>query len=108
MSTRPTPAELAEEGALWGVGGGIVTMAVFPLALPIILLTVAALIPLVLVALAAGLLLAVLAAPVLLLRRLGRSDPRPQATPRRPTPASRRPRRRPRGAPGVHRGAAAG
>jgi hypothetical protein len=73
MSTRPrthTHPELLDELAAWLVGFGIVTAAVFPLALPIIALTVASLIPLVLVALAAGLLIAVVAAPILLVRRM--------------------------------------
>jgi hypothetical protein len=52
------------------VGGGAVTLALFPLALPIIALTVIAAIPLVLVALAAGLVAAAVAAPILLVRRL--------------------------------------
>ena len=45
MSTKPTtitPAEVAEEAAAWAVGGGILTMTIFPFALPVILLTVAA------------------------------------------------------------------
>src|SRR5215211_6741300 len=71
-TTPVTPAELAGEAAAWGVGGGVVTMALFPLALPIILLTAVAAIPLVLLALAAGLVGAVVAAPILLLRRLRR------------------------------------
>lgn len=49
------------------VGGGIITVVLFPLALPIILLTAAAAIP---VPLAVGLVIAVFAAPILLLRRL--------------------------------------
>jgi membrane protein implicated in regulation of membrane protease activity len=64
---------LADELSAWLVGGGILTMALFPLALPIIALTAVAAIPLVLVALALGLVAAVVAAPILLLRRLRRS-----------------------------------
>jgi len=78
-TTPTTPADLADEASAWAVGGGILTMALFPLALPIILLTAAAAIPLLLVALAVGLVVAVVAAPILLLRRL-----------RRPVRASRR------------------
>jgi membrane protein implicated in regulation of membrane protease activity len=63
---------LAEEASAWAVGGGIITMALFPLALPIILLTAATVIPLLLVALALGLVAAVVAAPILLLRRVVR------------------------------------
>jgi hypothetical protein len=73
MSTKPTtatPDELAEEVAAWAVGGGILTMILFPLALPLILLTAAAAIPLLLVAVALGLVAAVVALPIALLRRL--------------------------------------
>ena len=73
MSTKPTtatPDELAEEVAAWAVGGGILTMILFPLALPLILLTAAATIPLLLVAVALGLVAAVVAVPLALLRRL--------------------------------------
>ena len=75
MATRTstTPGDLAGELAALGVGGGVITMAAFPLALPIILLTVAAVTPLVLVTLAVGLVLAILAAPVLLVRQVRRS-----------------------------------
>jgi membrane protein implicated in regulation of membrane protease activity len=63
------------------VGGGVVTMALFPLALPIIILTVVATLPLLLVALAAGLVVALLAAPVLLVRRRRRSTRAPRRSP---------------------------
>jgi hypothetical protein len=69
-TTPATPAELAVEISAWAVGGGIVTMALFPLALPFILLTAAAVIPFLLVPIAVGLVIAVVAAPILLLRRL--------------------------------------
>jgi hypothetical protein len=75
MPTSTTPAtraELAEEASAWAVGGGIITMALFPPAVPIILLTAAAAIPLLLVALAVGLVVALVAAPILVLRRLRR------------------------------------
>jgi hypothetical protein len=76
MSTSATPttaAELAEEASAWAVGAGIITMALFPLALPIILLTAAAAVPLLLLSLAVALVVAVVAGPLLLLRRLGRA-----------------------------------
>jgi hypothetical protein len=72
MYTEPTThtyPELAGELSTWLVGGGILTTALFPLALPIIVLTAAAAIPLVVV----GLVVGVAAAPIVLLRRLGRS-----------------------------------
>jgi|SRR5215216_3809861 len=71
-TTRATPADLAEEASAWAVGGGILTMALFPLALPIILLTAAAALPLFLIPLALGLLVAGLALPILLVRGLWR------------------------------------
>jgi hypothetical protein len=49
-------------------GVGIIALALFPLAIPILALTAAALIPLLLIPLAGGLI----AAPFLLLRRLFR------------------------------------
>jgi hypothetical protein len=71
-TTPTTPADLADEGSAWAVGGGIVTMALFPLALPLILLTAAAALPLVLIPLALGLLAAAVALPILLVRGLWR------------------------------------
>jgi hypothetical protein len=68
-STSSTPAELAQEVSTWAVGGGLVTVALFPLALPLILLTLAAAIPLLLL----GLVAALVAAPIFLLRRMWRS-----------------------------------
>lgn len=58
--------------AEWLGALGILTMALFPFAIPGIVLTVAALVPLVLLALVAGLLAAVIAAPVMAVRRLRR------------------------------------
>jgi hypothetical protein len=55
-----------QEFSNWAVGLGIVTIALSPLALPILILTVVALVPLLIPVLA----LAVLAAPVLLARKL--------------------------------------
>jgi hypothetical protein len=71
MSTKPpthSSPEVLDETAGWLVGGGIVTVALFPFALPLILLTVAALLPLLVVPLVAGLL----ALPILVARRVGR------------------------------------
>lgn len=75
MTTRsrsPSGPELVDEASNWAVGGGIVTMALFPLALPILALTAIALLPLLLPLLAAGLIAAIAGAPVLLVRRLRR------------------------------------
>jgi hypothetical protein len=67
-----SPAEIFDEASNWIVGGGIVTMALFPLALPGIILTVAAAIPLAAVVLAVALVAGAVIAPVLLVRALGR------------------------------------
>ena len=73
----------------WIVGLGIVTMALFPFALPGIALTIVAVIPLLLIGLAAALVAAIIALPILLVRSLGRraagaarSAPRPASVPR--------------------------
>ncbi len=81
----PTPADLVEEASVWAIGGGILTFALFPFALPILLLTAAFVLPFLLAGLALALVVAVAAAPILLVRRLrsatGRgapADPHPQ------------------------------
>jgi hypothetical protein len=53
------------------VGVGLITMALFPLALPIVALTAVALIPLLLPAIAVGLLVVLVAVPIMLVRSLG-------------------------------------
>jgi hypothetical protein len=77
---RPTWTDLADALANSAAGGAIFTVALFPLALPLLILTVAALVGLLLVVLVAGLVAAVIAAPVVLARRLLR---RPRAAPAR-------------------------
>jgi hypothetical protein len=73
MNTGPrsSPAEIVTELTGWFVGGGLITMALFPLALPILALTVVATIPLVLIALAGVLAAAAVAVPVLLVWGVG-------------------------------------
>ena len=66
-------AEIADEISKWTVGGGTVLIALFPLALPILILTAVAVLPLLVPLLAAGLVVGVIALPILLLRRLGRA-----------------------------------
>jgi hypothetical protein len=66
-------AELSDEISKWTVGWGIVGMALFPFALPFVILTGVALLPLLVPLLALGLLAGVLALPVMLFRKLGRS-----------------------------------
>lgn len=66
-SQTPSAADLVDDGALgFAAGLGILTMTLFPLAVPLLALTAAALIPLLLIPLILGLI----AAPFLLLRRL--------------------------------------
>jgi hypothetical protein len=75
MSTQPTMRshpELVDELSAWLVAGGVLTMALFPLALPFLLLTVVAALPFLVVPPVAGLIAAVVAAPILLARALGR------------------------------------
>jgi len=78
---NPTASDVIEEASAWALGGGVLTLALFPFALPILLLTVAFVLPFAL----AGLVVGVVAAPILLVRRLrsamGRgapADPHPQ------------------------------
>jgi hypothetical protein len=70
--TNTSPAETFDEASNWIVGGGIVTMALFPLALPGIILVLAAAVPLLAIALAGLLVFGVVAGPVLLVRRIWR------------------------------------
>ena len=71
MTTRNTRRanvsadEIFDEIGAFLVGGGLITMVLFPFALPIILLVTIPLIPIVLVAVVAG---AIVGAPVLLFR----------------------------------------
>ncbi len=67
---NPTTSDVLEEISAWAIGGGVLTVALFPFALPILLLTVAFVLPFALAGLAIGVAVAVLAAPVLLVRRL--------------------------------------
>jgi hypothetical protein len=63
-NTTPSLSEVASVLGSWMVGGGILTMMLFPFMVPILLLTVAFALPL----LAPLLVLAILAAPVLIVR----------------------------------------
>ena len=76
MNAEPTArarAEVADEISKWSVGLGIITFALFPLALPILILTAIAVLPLLLPALALGLLIGLVALPILVVRSLGRA-----------------------------------
>ncbi len=68
----PTTAELAEYGLAASTGLGILIMALAPLAIPFIVLTVVFAIPLLLPLLTLGLIGAIVAGPILLVRRLWR------------------------------------
>jgi len=67
---NPTTSDLVEEASAWALGGGVLTFALFPFALPILLLTVVLVLPFALAGLAIALVVAVVAAPILLVRRL--------------------------------------
>lgn len=64
----PSTADFAGEMSAWMAGGGILTMMLFPLALPLIALLAISALPLVVLAVAA----AVVGAPVMLAVALGR------------------------------------
>ena len=81
-ATMPTAGEVADEMATMALGGAILTFALFPLAVPMIALTIIALVPLLIVGLAAGLVVAVFAVPVVMVRRLRRPSPVPPAAER--------------------------
>jgi hypothetical protein len=68
-----TRAQNLDEIWKWTVGAGILVVALAPLALPILILTIVATLPLVLPVLAVGLLLGVVALPILALRKAARS-----------------------------------
>jgi hypothetical protein len=75
MDTRPgthSRAEIVEEVSKWTVGGGVITLALFPLAVPILVLTAVAVLPLVLIPLAGALAAALVVVPVLLVLAMGR------------------------------------
>jgi hypothetical protein len=66
-------AAAADEIWKWTVGAGILVVALAPLALPILILTIVALLPLAAPLLVLGLLAGVIAVPIMLVRKLGRS-----------------------------------
>ena len=67
---NPTASDVIEEASASAIGGGLLTVALFPVTVPILLLTVALVLPFALAGLAIGLVVAVVAAPILLVRRL--------------------------------------
>jgi hypothetical protein len=73
--------EMVDELSKWGVGLGIVVVALFPLSIPILILTAVALVPLLVPVLALGIVAAIVAGPVLLVRRILRSRRRRPSPP---------------------------
>jgi Flp pilus assembly protein TadB len=71
-STARSRAEVADEVSKWTVGLGVISFALFPLSLPILILTAVAVLPLMLPALAVGLLIGMVGVPILAVRSLGR------------------------------------
>ena len=79
-SSTPSNAEVVDEFSKWGVGAGIVVVAMAPLAIPIVVLTAVAILPLLVPVIAIGLLVGVVALPVKLVRRIrGRRRSAPSA-----------------------------
>jgi hypothetical protein len=72
-TTARARAQGLDEIWKWTVGAGILVVALAPLALPILILTIAATLPLLVPLLAVGLLVGALALPVVLFRRVGHS-----------------------------------
>jgi Flp pilus assembly protein TadB len=70
-STRPG-AVGTDEIWKWTVGMGILAVALFPLAIPLVVLTAVAIVPLLVPLIALGLLAGLIASPLMLLRRLRR------------------------------------
>jgi membrane protein implicated in regulation of membrane protease activity len=79
-STERSRTEVIDEVSKWTVGSGIVAVALFPLAIPIVALTAIALLPLLVPLVAIGALAGVVAVPVMIVRRLrGRRGSAPTA-----------------------------
>ncbi len=72
MSAKPnthSSLEMVDEASTWLVGGGMVTLAIFPLALPAIVLLAIAALPLLLVAAVGALVAGMVVVPLRLVRR---------------------------------------
>jgi hypothetical protein len=68
----PSTVEVIDEVSKWGVGAGIVVVALAPLAIPIIVLTLVALLPLLVPAIPLALIAGIVYLPVRLVRGLRR------------------------------------
>jgi hypothetical protein len=84
-------AQNLDEVWKWTVGAGILVVALAPLALPILILTIVALVPLAVPLLALGLLAGVIALPVMLIRAIARAARRGEGR----GPATREPAPKP-------------
>jgi hypothetical protein len=71
-STARKRAEVVDEVSKWTVGAGVITVALFPLALPILALTAVALLPLLLPLIPIALIAALVYLPIKLIRSLRR------------------------------------
>ena len=69
-TTPPTPAEYLDEASRWNVGAGILTMALFPLALPGIVLVAVLALPFLAVAAVGAVLVGMVVLPLRLIRGL--------------------------------------
>jgi hypothetical protein len=71
-SNSPSRAEVIAEVSKWGVGAGIITVALAPLAIPILVLTGVALIPLLLPVIPIALIAGIVYLPVKIVRGMRR------------------------------------
>lgn len=71
-ATEHSPTEVLDTASEFLVGGGILTMALFPLAIPVVALLIVAALPLLAVGAVVAVVGAVVAAPVILVRALSR------------------------------------
>jgi membrane protein implicated in regulation of membrane protease activity len=71
-ATQHSTTEVLDTMSEFLVGGGILTMALFPLAIPIVALLIVAALPLLAVGAALAIVGAILAAPIVLVRALSR------------------------------------
>jgi hypothetical protein len=86
-SRPPDPhsaAEVADTLSAWAVGAGVITIALAPLALPILALTAVAVLPLLVPVLAVAVVVALVALPVIAVRAGVRALARRRTARRRP------------------------
>jgi membrane protein implicated in regulation of membrane protease activity len=71
-SDSQSAVDVADTLGAWGVGAGMITMALFPLAIPFLVLTVVALLPLLAPVVVIGVVAGVVALPVMAVRAVAR------------------------------------